>query len=88
MTGGPRLTASGRENAHVECTPGQVVAVFGIQIFAPSVGVLCGGDSVWRLMPVGVYVDAFNLRYGVVLSSPRASIFKRSEICSGTARSA
>jgi hypothetical protein len=34
------------------------------RIFAPSVGVLCGGDSVWRLMRVGVYVDAFNLYYG------------------------
>ena len=54
----------------------------------PSVGVLCGGDSVWRLMRVGVYVDAFNLHYGVVLCSPRVSIFKRSGICSGIARSA
>lgn len=29
----------------------------------------CACDSVWRLMRVGEYVDAFNLCYGVVLTS-------------------
>lgn len=35
-----------------------------LMIFAPGVGMSCGGNSVWRLMRVGVYVDAFNLYYG------------------------
>jgi len=35
-----------------------------LKIFAPSVGLACGGDSVQHLMRVGMYVDAFNLYYG------------------------